>query len=135
MGAFFHGPGPTAARVDFATQDNATFEDAVQFDPHGPTGSTSGAWGLTGQNFRMDIKRRREDTNALISLTSAAAQIVVDDMTLRILHFNVPETTLTAVLIPGRYVYDFIMFDGSNPPIRIPLMFGEFWFKHGITGG
>jgi hypothetical protein len=134
MGAFFHGPGPTAARVDFVTPDNATFIDAVQFDPRGPTGSTGGAWGLTGQSFRMDIKRRRDDTNALLSLTSPN-EIVTDDTTLRIIHFNVSETVLTAALIPGRYVYDFIMFDSSSPPVRVQLMYGEFKLTHGVTGG
>lgn len=134
-----HNGPPTAARVDFSAQDNVTFQDAIQFDPKGATGATGATgpfapWTLTGQNFRMDIKRRRDDTSALLSLTSPS-EIVVDDPILRVIHFNVSETTLTAALIPGRYIYDFIMFDNSNPAIRVPLMYGDFWFKHGITGG
>jgi hypothetical protein len=134
MGTFVEGPGPTAARVNFVTPTNATFFDAIQFDPKGPTGATGGAWSLTGQNFRMDIKRRREDPNPLVTLLSSAGQIVVDDPVQRVIHFNVPETQW-ATLPPGRYVYDFIMFDNSNPPVRVPLMFGEFWLKLGVSGG
>jgi hypothetical protein len=131
---------PSSAPVDFVEQDNATMADAFQFDPPpygltGATGCTGPQWNFVGQNFRMDIKRRRDDESALLSLTSDAGEIVVDDETNRILHFNVPETTLTGALIPGWYYYDFIMYDGSSPPIRVPLMHGWFRLVHGITGG
>lgn len=136
MGDFVHiGPGASAARVNFVQQDNATLEDAVQFDPKGATGPAVGAWSLTNQNFRMDIKRRREDANPLLTLTSASGQIVTVDPVQRVVQFNVPETVLTAALTPGRYVYDFIMFDNSVPPVRVPLMFGTFDLRHGVTGG
>ena len=71
----------------------------------------------------------------MLSLTSAAGQIVVDDTVNRILHFNVPEATLTAVLIPGEYTYDLVMYDNSSPPVRIQLMHGCFRVEEGITGG
>lgn len=131
---------PTASRVDFVISDNETFSDAVQFDPPpfgltGASGCTGPQWNLTGMSFRMDLKRSPLDENPLISFTSAAGQIVVDDVAKRIIHFNVPEATLNAALIPGRYIYDFVMFDGSTPPIRTVLMQGEFRFRIGITGG
>jgi hypothetical protein len=119
----------TSARVDFVVPNNATFEDAIQF---GVVGDTS--WSLTGQNFRMDIKADVLG-NYLLSLTSAAGQIVTDDAVQRVINFNVPESAIQAALIPGVYVYDFIMFDNSNPPIRVQLMHGKFKVKLGVTGG
>lgn len=137
-------PGPAAAHVNIVTLDNETFQDALQLDPPdcdcgcagatGPTGCTGPVWTL-GPNLRMDIKRHRSDTSALLSLTSAASQIIIDDPTNRIFHFNVPETTLTAALVPGEYVYDFVMYDNSTPPIRTVLMGGEFKLLHGVSGG
>lgn len=121
------------AVVDFVVPDNATFNDSLQFDPP-VAGVTGPAWSFSGQNFRMDIAPNRE-TASLLSLTSAAGEIVVDDVTQRILHFNVPETVITAALIPGEYIYDFIMFDGSTPPVRVPLMKGKFIVTAGVTGG
>lgn len=139
-----HGPGPTAAAVKIITSDNETFQDAFQFDPGlgcgcgcaGATGAgaTGPSWTL-GPNLRMDIKRNRSDTAALLSLTSAAGEIVVDDPVNRLCHFNVPENTLTTALIPGEYVYDFVQYDNSNPPIRTVLMGGIFRLTHGVSGG
>ena len=135
---------PTAAIVNITTADNVTFEDAYQFDPpavpgqplppYYPAGGTGPTWGFTGQNFRMDIKTNLNASGPSLTLTSAAGQIVVDDFTNRILHFNVPETIFSG-LIPGTFLYDFIMFDGSVPPIRVMLMQGKFYLQHGITGG
>lgn len=131
---------PSSANVKIVTQDNATFYDAFQFDPPangvtGATGCTGPQWNMENQNFRLDIKRDDELDDPLLSLSSELGQIVVDDTTQRILHFNVPKDTLTAALVPGRYIYDFIMYDNSDPPIRIPLMHGEFVLTHGISGG
>lgn len=120
----------TCARVDLLIFDNVTFEDAFQF---GTTGDTS--WSFTGQNFRMDIKGSPDDAAALLSITSGAGEIVVDDAVQRILHFNVPEATLTAALTPGDYVYDLIMYDGSTPAVRVGLMRGSICVAHGISGG
>lgn len=137
------GPGPAAARVKIVTLDNETFQDAIQLDPPvtcgcagatGAAGATGPAWVL-GPNLRMDIKRNRNDTTALLSLTSAAGQIVLDDPVARVFHFNVPETALTAVLVPGEYVYDLVMYSNDVPPIRTALMGGTFVLKHGVTGG
>lgn len=120
----------TCARVDLLVFDNTTFEDAFQF---GVSGDTS--WSFTGQNFRMDVKGTSDDATPLLTLTSAAGQIVVDDAINRVLHFNVPETTIQGSLTPGEYEYDLIMYDGSTPPVRVGLMRGTLCVAHGITGG
>jgi len=149
------GP-PTSSRVDIGTSNNVTWIDSFQFDPPGPTGGTycspwwaagvtANQWGFTGQNFRMDIKGNKEQAAPLLSLFSPQ-MIVVDDPTNRILHTNVPEGVLTgavtgatgasgAGLIPGQYIYDFIMFDNSSPAVRVALMHGWFTVHDGITGG
>lgn len=123
----------SSANVDLVAANNATFGDAIQFDPPVP-GVTGPAWSLSNQNFRLDIKPNLEEA-ALLSITSAAGQIVTDDVTARVIHFNVPESVIQGALIPGEYIYDLIMFDNSVPPIRVPLMHGRFTVTDGITGG
>ncbi|SRR5260221_4854733 len=119
----------TSAKVRIETPDNVTFEDGFQFgDPLDTT------WSLTGQSFRMDIKGSKEDTVPKLSLTSGAGQIVTDNAVLRVVHMNVPDSVLRANLVPGKYFYDFIMYDASVPPIRVALMHGTFEMTHGVTG-
>lgn len=148
----------TASSVDIVTSNNVTWEDAFQFDPPGvtgqapppywPQGATGPTWGFTGQNFRIDIKGYIDGPTALLSIDQGKPNcqaILVDDSTNRILHMNVPETTINGVtmvtgctgvgLVPGQYFYDFIMYDGSNPSIRVMLMRGKFILKAEITGG
>lgn len=121
----------TAARVDIVTGDNVTWIDAFQFGVAGDT-----TWSFTGQNFRLDIKgNKNTEAVALLSITSGAGQIVVDDAVNRILHTLVPESTITAALVPGEYQYDLVMYDNSNPAQRIALMYGKFKLYHGVTGG
>lgn len=124
----------SSANVDLIAANNATFGDALQFDPPVP-GVTGPAWSFSGQNFRLDVKPNFETASPLLSLTSAASQIIVDDVTQRILHFNVPEGVISAALIPGTYLYDFIMFDASVPAVRVVLMHGRFIVTDGVTGG
>lgn len=130
---------PTSARVDIATPNNATFQDAIQFDPPpgitGVTGGTGPYWTFDSKKFRLDIKPDVNSATPLLSLTSDAGQIVVDSTTLRVIHFNVPEATLQAAMPPGTYIYDFIMYDTSVPANRVPLMHGWFTLGDGITGG
>ena len=130
---------PTSPHVRIATANNATFQDAFEFDPPpgitGITGGTGPYWTFNNQNFRLDIKSYLNQTVPLLSLTSVANQIIVDSISLRVLHFNVPESVLQAAMPPGEYIYDFIMYDNSVPPIRVPLMHGEFILTDGITGG
>jgi hypothetical protein len=125
-----YGPGPqTSAYVDIATSTNVTWEDAFQF---GTPGDTS--WSFNGQNFRLDIKGNKIQTSPLLSISSGAGQIVVDDPVQRVLHTLVPETVI-GILVPGEYEYDLIMFDNLSPPTRIALMHGKFRLQEGITGG
>lgn len=123
----------SSADVDLSVANNATMNDALQFDAPVP-GVTGPAWSFSNQSFRLDVKPNHEQP-LLLSLTSAAGQIVVDDVVQRILHFNVPETVIALALIPGTYFYDLIMFDASVPPVRVPLMHGRFIVTDGITGG
>lgn len=119
----------TAAKVDMVVKNNSTWMDAFKFGTDGDT-----TWNFNGQTFRMDIKGNKDQTVALLTLLSSNGTIVVDDPIQRILHLNVPDTTLRAALVPGEYVYDFIMIDTSIPPVRVPLMQGEVKIRQGVTG-
>lgn len=119
----------TAARVDITLPNNATWEDAFKFGTDGDT-----TWDFVGQSFRLDVKGNRNDTIALMTLSTAAGSIVVDDVVQRVLHFNVPDTDIVAALHVGDYVYDLIMFDASFPSIRVRLMRGDICVTQGITG-
>lgn len=123
---------PSSARIDISMQTNATFAQGFQI---GTPGDTS--WSFTGQSFRMDIKQNKFlSGSALVSLTSGAGQIVVDDAVNRILHFNVPESVFIAgSVIPGEYDYDLIMISGDATPVRVPLMYGKFRMGEGVSGG
>lgn len=123
---------PSSAHVKIVTAINATFNESYQFDPP-VAGVIPPTWTLY-PNFRLDVKGYFDQPAPVVSFTSAASQIIVDDAVQRVIHFNVPETAL-APLVPGRYLYDLIMFDNSVPPVRVPLMHGEFVVTDGVTGG
>ena len=136
----------TAADVDLTTSTNTTWADAFQFDPppvpggpptpYWPQGASGPTWGFSGQNFRMDVKTNINASGPIASWTSSDNQIVVDDPVNRVLHMNVPESQYVFQgMVPGTYIYDFIMFDGSVPPIRVMLMQGKFKLQAGVTGG
>lgn len=145
-----YGP-QTSAHVDIVTSNNATFNDAFQFDPPpwwltttgatAPPGATYPTWGLSGQNFRMDVKGWRGQTGPYVSFNSTGStgvtgsQIQINDSVNRVIQFNVPEGVIQNALLPGKYLYDLIMYDQSSPPIRVQLMHGEFKVTDGITGG
>lgn len=119
----------TAACVDIYALNTGTLQDAFQFDPNGGT-----SWSLAGKTFEMQIKASREDTVALLQLTSGAGEIVVDDDVTRTLHLNVDPAALQAALPCGEYVYDFVMIDPvPNPDVITPLMQGRFFLKQGVT--
>lgn len=118
----------TASWVNLFTADNATFQDAFMF---GVVGDTS--WNLVGQSFEMSVKASRDDVTPLVTFTSVAGAIIVDDTIQRVIHMNVSEAALNAALPCGEYVYDLIMFDGSAPPIRTQLMQGKLFVKRGVT--
>ena len=145
---------PTSARVDIATAQNVTWEDAFQFDPTGPTGSipnfwppgiTGPAWTLSNQNFIITIKNNFLQTSPALLIDSGVTgcqMVVVDDYNSRILHMNVPDAVIAGSLaatgvtgpglIPGEYVYDFRMYDQSNPAVKIALMHGLFIVEPGV---
>lgn len=118
----------TASRVDLQVLDSGSFVDAFQF---GTPGDTS--WSFTGVTFNMDVKGSADDVSPLLSMSSGNGMIVVDDAVNRILHFNVSWSALEAALVPGCYVYDLIMIDGSTPAVRTPLMGGKLEIRHGVT--
>lgn len=124
-----HHDSKTRATVDMAIDNNATWEDAFQF---GDTDDTS--WDLVGQSFRMDVKTDRDSVVALLTLTTDNGRIVVDDVTQRVIHLNVDDGTIVNSLLPGKYVYDLVMYDASSPTVRVVLMGGEIRVSQGITG-
>ena len=148
MSIYYNDPNKvaTAAQVDLVTSTNTTWEDAFVFDPpavpgqpyppYWPNGVSGPTWTFLNQNFRMDLKTNINASGPIASWTSSAGQIVVTDPINRILNMNVPENQypLNGV-IPGTYLYDFIMFDNSVPPIRVMLMQGKFKLQPGISGG
>lgn len=118
---------PTASQVDLIAANTVTFQDAFQF------GLPTDTWTLVGQNFRMEVKASRDDAAALVAWTSLAGSIVVDDAINRVIHMNVSEAALQAVLQVGKYVYDLVMYDASAPPIRTMLMQGNLYIQQGVT--
>jgi hypothetical protein len=143
----------TSARVDIVVSTDTTWEDAFQFDPTGPTGSswfqfnpTGPAWTLVGQNFRFNIKGNWGQTGPLLIVDSGVTGqqvIVIDDVNARIIHTSVPDTVVSggvtgytgvtgSGLIPGKYEYDCVMYDQSVPPIKIQLMHGIFKVQVGV---
>lgn len=120
---------PSSADVTIITANNATFQDAFQFDA-----ATVTTWSFASKTFQMDVKANVEDASPMASFTSAASEIVVDDAVLRVLHFNVSKATIAAdLLIPGEYVYDFLMTDTITSVVT-PLMHGSFIVTDGVTG-
>ena len=122
----------SSAEVDFVVSNNETFGDSIQFDPP-VAGVTGPAWTLSNQKFIMNVAANYESAG-LLSLTSASGQIIVDDVTTRVIHFNVPKTVISAALIPGEYVYDFVMFDNAVPPREVQLMHGAFTVVDKVPG-
>jgi hypothetical protein len=126
---------PSSAYTDIVYSNNSTFSDAIQFDPP-VAGVTGPTWDLNNKTFEMEIKANHEQDTALLAITSAAGEIIVDDATSRILHFNVPMTDFSgASIVPGTYVYDLVMLSNDATPIRTVLMHGRFIVTDGVTGG
>jgi hypothetical protein len=139
----------TAARVDLYASTNTTFEDAYQFDPPSNwAGVTGPTWGFTGNWFQMDVKGNRGQTGPLLSVkgpTGNSQMIQVQDPTNRILNFNIPAAVLTGLtgatgatgpgLVPGKYIYDFLMVQPGlgQADIVVMLMQGVFILYDGIT--
>lgn len=110
--------------------------------PWGCATGPTGTWNFVNQNFVATIKANRGASGPLLTVTSAAGQIVVDDPVNRVLHFNVPDAYLTGAtgltgqgMVPGEYDWEMQMFDNSSPPIRVTLMQGKFRLTEGLGGG
>jgi hypothetical protein len=116
---------PTAAVVNMTVANNVTWADALQFGVDGDT-----SWSFNNKTFKLEVKASRDDVTPLLTLTSPT-QIVVDDATLRVLHFNVDPATVNGALAPGKYVYDFIMVDDNN--VKTMLMAGHVLVVPGVT--
>lgn len=122
------GYSATSAHIDYTISNNATWQDAVQF-----IGPSTYSWSLAGCTFEMSIKRNRYDKVPLLTLLSAAGQIIIDDPIQRVIHTNVPATVIQANLPVGVYVYDLLMTDTQNPPVVTSMTHGEVCVKQGVT--
>lgn len=120
----------TRALVNMCILNNATWQDAFTF---GTTGDTS--WSFSNKTFSCLVKASvdDDDADALIELTSAAGEIVVDDVVTRTLHYNVTSTAIKAAMKPATYQYDLVMIDNSVPPVRTVLMGGEVTVEQGVS--
>lgn len=119
----------TQAKVDISVKNNATVTDAFQFDPDGGV-----TWSFTGQNFLMEVKGDKDDTTPLLTFSTDAGTIVVDNAITRVIHLLMDDNVLRAALVPGTYVYDFVMYSNDVVPIRVNLMGGKFRVRQGVTG-
>jgi outer membrane usher protein FimD/PapC len=82
----------------------------------------------------MGLKGNFEQDDETVAFSSGAAEIVVADAALRVIYFNVSISTLNAFLVPGVYLYDFIMTDDTTG-VRTQLMHGEFQFAEAVSKG
>lgn len=119
----------TAAQVDIWITDNATFQDAWQYNP--PAGTTLN---FAGNSFEMGVKASRDDVANLVLFTSGGGQIVIaSPVNPAVINMNVVDTVIQTSLPSAEYDYDLIMLDTSVPPIRTLLQFGKLFVKHGVT--
>jgi len=120
------GHSVTAANVDLKIANNGTWMDAFQFGFPDDT-----TWTLLGQSFKLDVQLNQFDTTPLLTLSTSDGRIIVDDINQRVIHFNVAPSDIQTNLSPGTYVYDLVMFDGSNN--IVPLMYGALEVVQGVT--
>lgn len=114
----------TSAHVALGIDNNGTWSDAFQF---GETDDTS--WTLDGATFALDVQLNYY-SSPLLSLTSAAGQIIIADPVQRVIYLNVAPATIQNSLTPGTYVYDLLMTVGS---VVTPLMHGTVEVVQGVT--
>lgn len=114
-------------KVDISIENNVFWTDAFQFGD-----VDDFTWSFTGQTFAMDLKSQRSDITPVFSLTSGGGTIVVDDATLRVLHFYVADTVIRSSIPNGCYYYDLVMID-SVSGLREPLMYGSVEVGQGVT--
>lgn len=120
----------TVARVDMEIQDNATWQDAFQFGLDGDT-----TWDLIGESFIMEVKGDRDSPIPLLTLSTGNGRIVVADVVLRVIYFDVEPADIRQN-IPVQddcYVYDLVMYNTDVPPRRVALMSGKVKVCQGVT--
>lgn len=115
----------TRAQVDMAILNTVSWRDAFQFGD-----ATDTTWSFTGATFHADIKDNKDNASVLLSLTDGNGRIVVDDLVLRVLHFNVTTADIVANLPPAAYAYDLVMIQGG---VRTALMGGHVCVRQGVT--
>jgi hypothetical protein len=120
------GHSVTAAKVDLQIANNATWMDAFQFGYPDDT-----TWTLVGQTFELDVQLDRYDTTPLLHISTTDSTIIIDDVVQRVIHFNVPPTSIQTSLSPGTYVYDLVMINASGQ--RVALMYGTLKVIQGVT--
>ncbi len=119
----------TVAKLDLEIQDNATWQDAFQLGTDGDT-----SWDLVGEHFVMDVKGARDEPDPLMTLSTDNGRIVIDDTTLRVIHFNVVDVDIQAdIPASEEYVYDLVMYNNASPPRRVALMGGKVRVCKGVT--
>jgi hypothetical protein len=121
------GQSATAAKTELKIGNNVTWRDAFQFGQPGDF-----TWTLD-PNWEMEIKLDRYQATPLLNPSTANGEIVVADANQRVIYMNVSSAVIQASLQPGVYVYDLIMFDNSNPPIRSVLMYGPLTVVQGVS--
>jgi hypothetical protein len=113
-------------RVDFTIGNNVWWDDQLQLgDPSDFT------WTLNGCNFYLSIATN-EDGPPVLTLTSAAGQIIVVDPINRILGMNVQDAIIRAALPEGDYIYDCLMQTISSGQVD-GLFYGRIHVEQGIT--
>jgi len=117
-----------STRVDFSVVDNGDWEDALQLgDPEDQT------WNLNGAAFYLDIKGDDDDASSLLSLSTGAGTIVVNDPIGRVISMNLPHAQWGQVVERGKpYRYDMLMVQAG---VQTPVFHGELKMHHGITKG
>lgn len=118
-----------AATVDFKIANNAYWDDSLQF---GIVGDTS--WNFTGVGFLMDVKAAVTDTAPLLSLSSGAGTLVVDDVTQRILHLFVPDHSIRATLQAKEFAGVYVPPAGTTTPEEIGEYFYDLVMVTNATG-
>ena len=125
----------SVSRVDIFLFNNVWWTDAFQYGEQDDT-----TWSFAGKSFILDVKMTTTDASPLLSLTSTAGLIVVDDPVLRILHMEVDDHTIRNALPVNElanpeldpYVYDLIMVDDTTGE-RMMLMYGQLEVYQGVT--
>lgn len=120
-------------RVDFVIGNNTSWDDQLQFGyPDDQSWNFVGCSFLLALNHWQNINQTQAmPPTPIVEFSSAAGTITVVDPINRILALNVPDTTIQQYLLPGSYVYDWIMVNPSGS--RDALCWGKLDVSPGVT--